>query len=202
MLWRDSSTHQISKGHEQEIAEGNRAKLLLANWRSGGDWGKPSMEIIGDEWSVDSYRHDPWDKPSCSVIVEATIRSTPPLVEPFTRRYSLHLAAKTIGKVSVTETAGANSGAGKTGYTLSSGSYSVRRRSRQRGSAHLQVGEHSTTAQIARVDPQRSTLSWDPREPFRGQFNADGSAVIFTRRNPHDDRRGELIDFEVVEEND
>jgi hypothetical protein len=215
MRWRDVSTHEVVESHAHRIVSDGRAKLLLAEWESGGDWGKPSMALIGDQWIVDSYRHEPWEKRSPSVTIEVTINSVPPQAESFRRRYSLYIPPKTISKVTVVEdppvedmqktgtvAVAGNQSVKATDYSLGAGGYSTHKRSRQRGSAHLQVGESSVSVSIAKVSPLRCELTWDPRPPFRAQFNADGTAVVVSRRNPHESARGEVVDFEIVEELD
>jgi len=99
MRWRDTTTHDVVKEHEYLIPHNGRAKLLLTYWESGGDWGKPSLVVIGDALRVDSYRHDPWEKPSPRVMIEVTIKSVPPLAQSFKRRYSCWIPARAISKV-------------------------------------------------------------------------------------------------------
>jgi hypothetical protein len=91
MLWRETTSHKMVKGHEHVIPADGSAKLILAAWQSGGDWGKPSLVIVGDEWSVAEFHHEPWQKRSAIVTLEVSIRSTPKLVSPVKRRYSVFL---------------------------------------------------------------------------------------------------------------
>jgi hypothetical protein len=99
MRWRDTTTHKVIKEHECLVPSGGRLKLLVAHWASGGDWGKPSLVVIGDDWAVDSYRHDPWEKRSPIVTIEITIHSVPSLSPPFTGLYSVYIPPKTLRKV-------------------------------------------------------------------------------------------------------
>jgi len=61
------------------------------------------MALIGDEWIVDRYRHEPWEKRSPLVTMEVTIKSVPSLTVPFQRPYSLYIPPKTISKVAIVE---------------------------------------------------------------------------------------------------
>jgi hypothetical protein len=94
MLWRDPTTHKTLAGHSARITSGNRLKLLVAEWQTGGDWGKPSFNVIGDRSTVDSYRRDDWEKPGPLVTVEVRISASPALLEPFVKRFAIHMPAR------------------------------------------------------------------------------------------------------------
>ena len=89
MRWRNPNDHQVVKTHVAVIATGDRLKLILADYSSGGDWGKPSLEIIGDTWVVDVFRYEYGASPV--VTLEVTISSQPGLSTPFRRRYEVQI---------------------------------------------------------------------------------------------------------------
>jgi len=85
---------------------------------------------------------------------------------------------------------------------LSAGSYHTRGRSRHRGSALLPFGEMSVSVSISKVNPSHCELLWDPQATVRARFNSDGTALVFSSKDPHGPRRGEQVDYEIVEEHD
>ena len=75
---------------------------MLARWESGGDWGKPSLVIIGDAWAVDQYRHDPFEKLSPIVTISVMVKSVPAAEHgATTKRCAVYIPANTIKRVVV-----------------------------------------------------------------------------------------------------
>ena len=102
MRWRDVDNHEVVNGHEVTIPSGGRVKLVLARWESGGDWGKPSLVIIGDGWAVDQYRHDPFERLSPIVTISIMVKSVPAAEHgATTKRCAVYIPANTIKRVVV-----------------------------------------------------------------------------------------------------
>jgi len=95
MRWRETTSHRMVDTHELVIPADGNAKLVLAHHESGGDWGKPSLVIVGDKGSVFRTVHDPYERPSATVTLEVAIRATPALTTHFKRRYQVFIPRKT-----------------------------------------------------------------------------------------------------------
>jgi hypothetical protein len=65
-------------------------KIPVASFHCGGDWGKPSIEIHGDQWTVDEY-HFEWQEGSAGVDIMVRIFSEPSLMTPFEEVYSVQV---------------------------------------------------------------------------------------------------------------
>jgi len=87
MRWRNPKDHKTVRSHNVVITNGERLKLILASYSSGGDWGKPGLQIIGDEWVVDDFRYQYGESPI--VTIELAISAQPALATEWRRQYSV-----------------------------------------------------------------------------------------------------------------
>ena len=89
MIWKDSDTHQIVKGHKLPIAADQDAKLLLAFKRRQQIGSGRGLAIYGDGRSVDQYWVNYGGEPTPIITIEIEIKSEPPLLVAFKEGFTV-----------------------------------------------------------------------------------------------------------------